>query len=75
MNATAMLKYISLIFMLGLYARDCFKGVTDKYLEFNKTINSLIVDMNRVKVEAIASASVDEQRNTAFQIHNACIIF
>ena len=70
MNATAMLKYISLIFMLGLYARDCFKGVTDKYLEFNKTINSLIVDMNRVKVEAIASASVDEQRNTAFQIRS-----
>jgi hypothetical protein len=26
--------------------------------------------MNRVKVEAIASASVDEQRNTAFQIRS-----
>jgi hypothetical protein len=65
-NASAMLKYISLVFMLGLYARDCFKGVSEKYLEYNKSMNRLIVDMAREKVEVIASS--DEQKNTAFQI-------
>ena len=65
-NASAMLKYISLVLMLGLYARDCFKGVSEKYLEYNKSMNRLIVDMAREKVEVIASS--DEQKNTAFQI-------
>ncbi|VDI58446.1 Hypothetical predicted protein [Mytilus galloprovincialis] len=66
MNASAMLKYISLIFMLVLYARDCFKGISDKYLEFNKLINRLIVNKMREKVEKIASS--DDQKNTAFQV-------
>ncbi|CAC5383072.1 unnamed protein product [Mytilus coruscus] len=68
MNASAMLKYISLIFMLGLYARDCFKGISDKYLEFNKSINRLIVDKVRRKVEKIANLSSYVQKNTAFQV-------
>ncbi|CAC5365676.1 unnamed protein product [Mytilus coruscus] len=68
MNSSDMLKYITLVFMLGLYARNCFKGISEKYLKFNQTINSLIVESNRSQVEAIASECFEEQKNTAFQI-------
>jgi hypothetical protein len=36
-NASNTLKYLSLVFLLGFYARDCFSTVTTEYLTFNKT--------------------------------------
>lgn len=68
MNASAVLKYISLIFMLVLYARDCFNGISDKYLAFNKLMNRLVVDKLRDKVEKVASLTPGEQKNIAFQL-------
>lgn len=54
--------------MLGLYARDCFNGISDKYLEFNKSINQLIVEKIRPNVENVAMLDSEDQKNTAFQV-------
>lgn len=39
-----------------------------KYLEFNKSMNRLIVDQMREKVEKISNLSREDQTNTAFQV-------
>ena len=66
-NSAYTLKYLSLVFLLGFYARDCFTTVTVEYLAFNKFLNGYLVDKMREKVENISMRGDVDQRNTAFQ--------
>ncbi|VDI61258.1 Hypothetical predicted protein [Mytilus galloprovincialis] len=67
-NSSFTLKYLSLAFLLGFYARDCFNTVTVEYLTFNKFLNGYLVDKMRDEVEKISMQSHEDQRNTAFQV-------
>ncbi|CAG2255879.1 unnamed protein product [Mytilus edulis] len=66
-NSAYTLKYLSLVFLLGFYARDCFTTVTVEYLAFNKFLNGYLVDKMREKVENISMRGDVDQKNTAFQ--------
>ncbi|CAC5415794.1 unnamed protein product [Mytilus coruscus] len=67
-NSSFTLKYLSLAFLLGFYARDSFNTVTEEYLTFNKFLNGYLVDKMRDEVEKISMQSHEDQRNTAFQV-------
>jgi hypothetical protein len=67
-NASNALKYLSLVFLLGFYARDCFSTVTTEYSTFNKFLNSYLVGEMREKVERVSAMNHELQRNTAFQV-------
>nr|XP_034306724.1 uncharacterized protein LOC117682688 [Crassostrea gigas] len=68
LNASQTLKYVSLLFMLTLYARDCFGGVTKKYQAFNDAINKAILAKVKKDVDKVAWRTADEQPHTAFQV-------
>ncbi|XP_055999040.1 uncharacterized protein LOC125656979 [Ostrea edulis] len=68
LNASQTLKYISLLFMLSLYARDCFGSVTQKYQTFNQAIHKALLGRAKEQVDKVAWQTADIQPNTAFQI-------
>jgi hypothetical protein len=68
LNASQTLKYVSLLFMLSLYARDCFGSVTQKYQAFNQAINRALLGRAKEQVDKVAWQTADKQPNTAFQI-------
>ncbi|XP_061187941.1 uncharacterized protein LOC133195968 [Saccostrea echinata] len=68
LNASQTLKYVSLLFMLTLYARDCFGSVTRKYQAFNQAINKALLGRVKDEVDKVAWQTADKQPNTAFQI-------
>ena len=66
LNARFALKYVSVFFMIALYARDCFGSVTKQYDEFNAEIHKLAVDRIKKQMSPISKLSYEEQNNTAF---------
>ena len=68
LNASQTLKYVSLLFMLTLYARDCFGSVTKKYQAFNDAINKAILAKVKDNVDKVAWQTANKQPNTAFQV-------
>ncbi|XP_055998894.1 uncharacterized protein LOC130047591 [Ostrea edulis] len=68
LNASQTLKYVSLLFMLSLYARDCFGSVTQKYQTFNQVIHKTLLGRAKEQVDKVAWQTEDSQPNTAFQI-------
>lgn len=68
LNASQTLKYVSLFFMLSLYARDCFGSVTKKYQAFNEAINKALLARVKDDVDKVAWQSANVQPNTAFQV-------
>lgn len=69
LNASQTLKYVSLLFMLTLYAKDCFGSVTKKYQSFNQAINKALLSKVQEDVEKVAWQTASVQPNTAFQIN------
>ncbi len=43
-NAAALIKFATLLFLAIVYAYDTFSGVTKKYLKLNKNLFALIKD-------------------------------
>ncbi|OWF54686.1 hypothetical protein KP79_PYT04408 [Mizuhopecten yessoensis] len=68
LNAGHTMQYVSLIFMLFLYGKDCFGSVSAKYLVFNKTILSTVMAKSEDEVKKVSWQSEDQQGNTAFQL-------
>uniref|UniRef100_K1PL00 Uncharacterized protein n=1 Tax=Magallana gigas TaxID=29159 RepID=K1PL00_MAGGI len=68
LNASQTLKYVSLLFMLTLYARDCFGSVTKKYQAFNDAINKALLAKVKEDVDKVAWQTANTQPNTAFQV-------
>jgi hypothetical protein len=62
------LKFVSLAFLIGFYARDCFSNVTTEYVAFNRFLNNYLVNKMRNKVEKKSALNHESQRNTAFQV-------
>ncbi|XP_045165465.2 uncharacterized protein LOC123529272 [Mercenaria mercenaria] len=68
LNASMTLTYISLIFLLGVYGSDCFGIVSKKFLAFNKTMISAILQLGKDKVENEIYCDEEKQENIAFRI-------
>ncbi|XP_069121821.1 uncharacterized protein [Argopecten irradians] len=68
LNSAHTMQYVSLVFMLFLYGKDCFGSVSGKYLVFNKTIISTVMAKADDQVKQVSWLSEDLQANTAFQL-------
>ncbi|KAJ8301411.1 hypothetical protein KUTeg_020398 [Tegillarca granosa] len=68
LNASQTLKYLSLLFMLVLYGRDCFNGVGNIYLTFNQKILGYVVSKATDEVKALTWLCESQQNNTAIRI-------
>ena len=53
LNAAKTLSYVSLLFLLGVYAHDCFGNVSKKFLAFNKVLNGAILSLGKKKCEEV----------------------
>ncbi|KAK6177354.1 hypothetical protein SNE40_015472 [Patella caerulea] len=67
-NADVTVRYISVIFLLVLYVRDCFGKVYKKYLNFYKVITSHILEHEKDKITDTAQADAMCQENTVFRV-------
>ncbi|XP_045164745.2 uncharacterized protein LOC123528804 [Mercenaria mercenaria] len=68
LNASMTLTYVSLIFLLGVYGNDCFGVVSKKFLAFNKTMNSAVLELGKEKVENEIYSDDEKQENIAFRV-------
>lgn len=68
LNAGSLLTYFSLLFLLFVYANDCFGHVSEVFLAFNKTMNNVVLSLGKEKVEEVINQSEEKQRNTVFRV-------
>lgn len=67
-NADSMLTYLSLAFLMGVYAQDCFGFVSKTFLNFNQTMNQLTLSLGVSDVKRDIYLDEDQQSNLAFRI-------
>ncbi|KAL3853807.1 hypothetical protein ACJMK2_017316 [Sinanodonta woodiana] len=68
LNAKTTLTYISLIFLMAMYANSCFNYVVDRYQSVNKTINKVLQELPKENVDDGMHFPGDQQRNIAFRV-------
>ncbi|KAL3853806.1 hypothetical protein ACJMK2_017315 [Sinanodonta woodiana] len=68
LNAETVLTYISLIFIMAMYANSCLNYVVDRYQNVNKTINKVLQELPKENVEDGMHFPGDQQRNIAFRV-------
>ncbi|KAK3104191.1 hypothetical protein FSP39_025148 [Pinctada imbricata] len=66
LNASFALKYVSVLFMVVIYARECFEGVTNKYSCFNSDIHDFVLGKVKQEIKEVAAQDEKDQKNTAF---------
>ena len=71
LNAAKTLSYVSLFFLLAVYANECFGSVSKKFLAFNKVLNSAILSLGEKKCEEVMYLSPKpELKNYIFDRHS-----
>ncbi|KAK3103784.1 hypothetical protein FSP39_021876 [Pinctada imbricata] len=68
LNASFALKYVSVLFMIAIYARECFGSVTNKYCCFNADIHDFVLGKVKKEMKVVAAQDEEEQKNTAFTL-------
>jgi len=68
LHATLYLTYVSLFFVLVLYANDCFSTVAQTYLKFNQTIHSVVTSNLKAKFEKEISKNAEKQSNLVYRM-------
>lgn len=68
LNAGSLLTYFSLLFLLFVYANDTFGNVSQTFLAFNKTMNNVVLNLGKDKVESVIYDTEDKQINAAFRV-------
>ena len=63
LNAAKTLSYVSLFFLLAVYANECFGSVSKKFLAFNKVLNSAILSLGEKKCEEVMYLSPKPELN------------
>ena len=63
LNAAKTLSYVSLFFLLAVYANECFGSVSKKFLAFNKVLNSAILSLGEKKCEEVMYLSPKPEVN------------
>ncbi|XP_071083707.1 uncharacterized protein [Haliotis cracherodii] len=69
-NSDAALQYITVIFLIGMYAKTSFGGVHSKYLEYHKIIRGQLLSRKQDEMKRTARQDSDIQGNTVFRIQN-----
>ncbi|XP_071083708.1 uncharacterized protein [Haliotis cracherodii] len=73
-NAGATLQYVTVIFLIGMYAKNAFSGVHSTYLDYHKIIRGQLLSRKQEEMKQTASQDSDVQENTVFRVqssHNA----
>ncbi|KAL4227734.1 hypothetical protein ACF0H5_013170 [Mactra antiquata] len=68
LNPDNIMKYVSLMLLIGVYCYDCFSGVRKQYVEYGKAINSKVQELVEDRLKEVASQSAKDQVNAAFRI-------
>ena len=68
LNASKLLAFVSLFFLLAVYGTECFGHVKTKFLVFNQALNKAILKLGEDKCKEIMYQSYREQGNNAFMV-------
>lgn len=69
LNASKLMSYFSIIFLLIIYVNDCFGSVREKFLTFNRTLNGVLLSLVKDKVlNTICRRREHDQCNEAYRI-------
>ena len=68
LNASKLLAFVSLFFLLAVYGTECFGHVKTKFLVFNQVLNKAILKLGKDKCEDVMYQSCREQGNNAFMV-------
>ncbi|XP_041359767.1 uncharacterized protein LOC121376057 [Gigantopelta aegis] len=66
-NASATLKYVSMVLLVFVYMHDCYNNVYNTYLDFNKSVIDDMIDRSE-DLKKVASLPSSMQENAAFQV-------
>ncbi|XP_067684811.1 uncharacterized protein [Haliotis asinina] len=69
-NSDAALQYITVVFLIGVYAKTSFGRVHSKYLEYHNVIQEQLLSKKQDEMKKTARQDSDVQENTVFRIHN-----
>ncbi|XP_067685341.1 uncharacterized protein [Haliotis asinina] len=70
-NAGATLQYVTVIFLIGMYAKSAFGGVHAKYLAYHKIIRAQLLDRKQEEMKKTARQEADVQENTVFRVQSS----
>ena len=68
LNASKLLAFVSLFFLIAVYGTECFGHVKTKFLVFNQALNKAILKLGKDKCEDVMYQSCREQGNNAFMV-------
>ncbi|KAK3579589.1 hypothetical protein CHS0354_017698 [Potamilus streckersoni] len=68
LNAKTTLTYLSLIFLFVMYANSCFSHVVNRYMSFNKTLSTLLLELSKKDIEEITCLHGDQKGNVAISV-------
>ncbi|KAL4240743.1 hypothetical protein ACF0H5_001532 [Mactra antiquata] len=69
-NADQMLTYLSLAFLMGVYAQDCFGFVSKKFLNFNESLNHFTLSLGVDQVRNDIYLDEHQQKNIAVRVRS-----
>ena len=72
LNAAKTLSYVSLFFLLAVYANKCFGSVSKKFLALNEVLNSAILSLGKPKCEEVMYLSPKPEVNV-FDLHSVSL--
>ncbi|XP_048252729.1 uncharacterized protein LOC124146152 [Haliotis rufescens] len=70
-NAGATLQYVTVIFLIGMYAKNAFSGVHSKYLDYHKIIRGQLLSRKREEMKQTARQDSMIQENTVFRVQSS----
>ncbi|XP_067684403.1 uncharacterized protein [Haliotis asinina] len=70
-NSLATMKYVTVVFLIGLYAKTSFSEVYEKYLSYHKVIRGQLLTMKHDEMKTVGRCEADVQENTAFRVQSS----
>ncbi|XP_046568120.1 uncharacterized protein LOC124276534 [Haliotis rubra] len=70
-NAGATLQYVTVIFLIGMYAKNAFGGVHAKYLAYHKIIRGQLLGRKQDEMKKTARQEADVQENSVFRVQSS----
>ncbi|XP_048252728.1 uncharacterized protein LOC125380976 [Haliotis rufescens] len=70
-NSRATMQYVTVLFLIGLYAKTSFNAVYEKYLTYHKIIRGQLLSLKHDEMKEIAKGDPDAQENTVFRVRSS----
>ena len=67
-NAGTTVQYLTVLFLLFIYAKDTFSSVHKKYLNFYKVIFNFLLSLKKEDIQKTARQDENVQENTVFRV-------